>query len=91
MVGGNQPLFSPDSRTVVTETGHGELKVSAVATGEELARLAPPFQTRMKPLCFSPDGGRVVAWGLETQAVHVWELAAIRAQLREHGLDWENP
>jgi WD40 repeat protein len=90
-VGGNHPLFGPDGRTLVTETGHGELKLTAVATGAEVARLAPPFPTRMYPLCFSPDGARLVAWGKDSGALHVWELGALRALLGEHGLEWERP
>ena len=87
-VGGTSPLFAPDSRVVVTETGLGELKLCDVPTGRELVRLTCPLGTRLRPLCFSPDGGRLVAWGRETQRVHVWELAAIRAELQAHGLDW---
>ena len=88
MIGGKHPLFTPDGQMLVTETGHGELKLSDVATGSEIVRFASPFPTRMRPLCFSPDGGRLVVWGTETGAIHVWELSAIREQLRSHGLDW---
>lgn len=86
--GGTYPLFGPGDETVVTETGLGALKVCDVATGRELVRLTCPLETRLRPLCFSPDGGRLVAWGRESRRVHVWELAAIRTELRAHGLDW---
>jgi eukaryotic-like serine/threonine-protein kinase len=88
VIGGKYPLFTPDGQMLVTETGHGELRMCMADSGEEVVRLASPFPTRMRPLCFSPDGGRLVVWGTETGAIHVWELKSIRDQLRSRGLDW---
>jgi WD40 repeat protein len=87
-IGGTSPLFSADGQWVATETGVGELELREVATGRPLVRLPAPSGTRMRPLSFSPDGGRLVAWGRETHRLHVWELSAIRAELRAHGLNW---
>jgi WD40 repeat protein/tRNA A-37 threonylcarbamoyl transferase component Bud32 len=87
-VGGNFPLFTPDGRFVVTHTGSGELTMSEADTGREIVRLAAPVRTRVYPLCFSPDGGRLVVWGRETNTLHVWDLAELRALLWGGGLDW---
>ena len=87
-VGGNFPLFAPDGRTVVTETGQGEIRLCETETGREVVRLAAPLPTRVRPLCFSPDGNRLVVWGQDTNAIHVWELGELRARLRADGLDW---
>ena len=88
MIGGNYPLFTPDGKFLITETGQGVLRLCEAATGREVVRLTSPLPTRMRSLCFSPDGGRLVVWGRETEAIHVWELSAIRAELQVAGLDW---
>ncbi len=41
------------------------------------------------PGCFTPDGSRLVALGLESKTYYVWDLWSIRGQLRELGLDWD--
>ena len=43
--------------------------------------------TGMLPMALSPDG-RHVAVSIEAQRLQVWDLAALRAQFRELGLDW---
>jgi WD40 repeat protein len=88
VIGGSYPLFTPDSRFLVTETGQGALRLCEAATGREVVRLTSPLPTRSRALCFSPDGQRLVVWGGDTTAIHVWELSAIRAELRAAGLDW---
>ena len=47
----------------------------------EVARLEAPEQTRLAPRCFTPDGSRLIAVGVETQALHVWDLGAVRCGL----------
>src|SRR5262249_27891691 len=58
-------------------------------SGAELARLEVPLQTRLGPRCFTPDGTRLIAVESDTQALHIWDLRAIRAQLADLGLDWD--
>ncbi len=60
-------------------------------TGREVARISSPEETRLQPLCFSPDGGLLVTYGRETEMVHIFNLRAIRRQLAELGLDWDQP
>jgi WD40 repeat protein len=56
-------------------------------TGESLATLTPPVAKHISDLCFSPDGTKL-AVATEGNAIFLWNLAAIRAKLRELGLDW---
>src|SRR5262249_26228774 len=56
----------------------------------EYARLEDPNEDRATGLAFSPDGARLVAIG-ESQALHVWDLRAIRAGLAARELDWDLP
>jgi WD40 repeat protein len=41
----------------------------------------------MLPLAISPDGRQVVV-SVDSQRLQVWDLAALREQFRELGLDW---
>jgi eukaryotic-like serine/threonine-protein kinase len=54
-------------------------------------RLDAPEQTRLGPCCFTPDGTQLIALGMDSQALHVWDLRLIRRQLAEMGLDWDAP
>jgi hypothetical protein len=56
-----------------------------------VARLEAPEQNRLIPACFTPDGTRLIAFGAETRALHVWDLRRIRKGLVELGLDWDAP
>jgi hypothetical protein len=61
------------------------------STGREYVRLEVPVQVRFIPIGFTADGSRLMALGIESQALHVWDLRLIRRQLAEIGLDWEAP
>ena len=39
----------------------------------------------------TPDGAELIALGVESQALHVWDLRLIREQLAPMGLDWGAP
>ncbi len=86
--------FSPDSRLLAYETGHGAVCLVDPQTGRDYARLEDPSrpdQDRATRICFSPDGTRLVAVSGDSQSVHVWDLRAVREQLAEMGLDWDLP
>ncbi|HEV3260403.1 MAG TPA: protein kinase [Gemmataceae bacterium] len=82
--------FSADSRLLALG-GHGRVRLVRPNTGAEVARLALPEQTNFFPLGFTPDGDELLVQGEDTQAIHVWDLRLIRAQLAELGLDWDDP
>src|SRR5262249_38924976 len=43
------------------------------------------------PYCFSPDGSQLVTYAGRDGAFQVWNLRAIRQQLKEMDLDWDLP
>ena len=53
--------------------------------------LTAPERTRLLPLAFTPDGARLISYGEETGALHIFDLRAIRKQLAEIELDWDFP
>jgi WD40 repeat protein len=83
--------FSPDSRYVALESGEGAVRLVDVNTGREFARLEDPNQERARAITFSPDGTRLLLTSLESKAIHVWDLRAIRQELSRLDLDWDQP
>jgi WD40 repeat protein len=80
-----------DGRLMALEDVPGVVRLVVPDTGRELVRLSAPEQTRLRPLAFTPDGGRLVTWGIETEMIHVFDLRRVRAQLAGMGLDWDAP
>jgi WD40 repeat protein len=85
-VGGATGCFSPDGRLLAVEDSAGAIRLVRPESGAELARLEAPELTRLMPRCFTPDGARLIAVGADTEALHVWDLAALRRGLVEIGL-----
>jgi serine/threonine protein kinase/WD40 repeat protein len=83
-------LFSPDSRLVAL-SGVGAVRLLETDTGREVARLTPPDATWYGACAFTPDGTRLIAQGADQKTLHVWDLRAIRRQLKRMGLAWEWP
>jgi WD40 repeat protein/tRNA A-37 threonylcarbamoyl transferase component Bud32 len=84
--------FPPDGRVLAAGAEEpGVIRLVETATGREYVRLEAPEQTRLVPQCFTPDGSQLIAFGVESQALHVWDLRRIRRQLAEMGLDWDAP
>jgi tetratricopeptide (TPR) repeat protein len=62
-----------------------------VATGRTVAKLEDPHGDRATWQGFTPDGTQLVVAASYASAVHVWDLRAIRARLKEMNLDWDWP
>ena len=90
-IGGVAFAFSPDSKVLAVETGRGMIRLVDPETTREYARLEDPHQDRAGWIGFSPDGTQLVATNGESQSIHVWDLRAIRRQLADIGLDWNQP
>jgi eukaryotic-like serine/threonine-protein kinase len=88
---GQNAIFSPDGKLIVLETGQGVARLIDADTGREYARLEDPNQHRTNGFAFTPDGAKLACACPDANCVHVWDLAAIRQQLDEMGLDWESP
>jgi serine/threonine protein kinase/WD40 repeat protein len=82
--------FTADSKLIALGAEPGVVRLVDPLTGREAARLTAPEQTRLWPHFFTPDGGQLITVGAETQAIHVFDLRAIRTGLREIGLDWSD-
>jgi WD40 repeat protein len=88
-VGGATGCFSPDARLLAVEDAPGAIRLVRTESGAEVARLEAPEQTRLMPGCFTPDGTRLIAVGIDTQALHIWDLATLGRGLAEIGLEGE--
>jgi WD40 repeat protein len=83
--------FSPDGRLMALEMAPAVLHLKEVATGRTVARLEDPHGDRATWQGFTPDGTRLVVVSRYASAIHVWDLRAIRGQLKEMDLDWDWP
>jgi serine/threonine protein kinase/WD40 repeat protein len=81
--------FSADGKLLALDDVPGVVRLVDPGTGREVARLTAPAETRLLPRTFTPDGGKLLMIGRESGALHVFDLRAIRAGLRELGLDWD--
>ncbi len=82
--------FSPDSRTVAVAVSRYVVALFDPATSQRLATLESPDPVHLSWLSFSPDGTHLAA-ASENQTIQIWDLRAIRRQLRELRLDWDRP
>ena len=79
--------FSADGQLLALQADQRIYRLVEAATGHELARLTPlPEAYHTGTAAFSPDGRWFVA--ASDIGLHVWDLALIRARLREMHLDW---
>ncbi|HEV3443589.1 MAG TPA: protein kinase [Gemmataceae bacterium] len=90
-VGGAGGCFSPDGLLLAVEDTAGVIRLVETGTGREVVRLESPEPSRLSPSCFSLDGTLLIAIGRDSQAMHVWDLRALRQELAQLGLDWDAP
>jgi hypothetical protein len=83
--------FAPDGRMLALAGGFSQVWLIDPDSGAEVARLTVPEQTRVAPQCFAPDGSQLVAVGSDSNLLYIWDLRALRAELKELGLDWVAP
>jgi hypothetical protein len=83
--------FSPDGRLMALEMAPAVLHLKETATGRTVAKLEDPCGDRANWQGFTPDGASLVVVAKYANAIHVWDLRAIRARLREMNLDWDWP
>ena len=67
------------------------IHLKEVATGRTVAKLEDPHGDRATWQGFTPDGTRLVVVASYASAIHVWDLRAIRARLKDMNLDWDWP
>ncbi len=90
--GGGYFAFTADGTIVaLSDVRPGTIRLMAPDTGAQIARLAGPEPSRLLPMCFSADSGLLITYGSESRAIHLFDVRAIRAQLKELDLDWDAP
>ena len=87
----SQVCFSSDSQLVALSDDRSLVRLLIPETGREVAVLTAPETTQLLPLLFTHDGKRLITFGAETGALHIFDLQAIRKQLVELNLDWDHP
>jgi hypothetical protein len=84
--------FSADQKMMAMEMSPAVIELKEVSTGRTIAKLEDPFADRSTWVTFSPDGTRLIAVVAGyADAIHIWDLHAIRVRLKAMGLDWEWP
>jgi serine/threonine protein kinase/WD40 repeat protein len=83
--------FSSDGKLMALEMAPGVIHLQEVATGRTVAKLEDPNGDRAGWMGFTPDRTQLVVVAYYAQAIHVWDLRAIRQRLKGMGLDWNWP
>jgi hypothetical protein len=83
--------FARGGNLLALAAGVGRVRLVNPDTGEAVASLSVPEQTVVQPAAFSADGSELTALGSSNHVMYTWDLRAIRAGLRDLGLDWEAP
>jgi WD40 repeat protein len=81
--------FTADGKLMAMEMAPAVIHLKEVATGQTIAKLEDPFADRSNWLTFTPAGDKLFSMAGYSDAVHVWDLRAIRARLKAMGLDWD--
>jgi serine/threonine protein kinase/WD40 repeat protein len=83
--------FSRDGKLLALGDAPGVVRLVGTDSGAEIARLTAAEPNRLLPFCFTADGAQLLTVGVETGALYVFDLRAIRAGLTELALDWDAP
>jgi WD40 repeat protein len=83
--------FAPDGRLMALEMAPGVLHLVETASARTVARLTDPHGDQAHWQGFTPDGTRLVSVASYDNAVHIWDLRAIRTRLKRMNLDWDWP
>jgi eukaryotic-like serine/threonine-protein kinase len=81
--------FTSDGRILAVNHSRDLIKLIDCASGTDLALLESPGRQEVSWLCFHPDGSKLAV--VCNEQVLLWDLALIRRQLAERGLDWNLP
>ncbi len=83
--------FTADGKLMAMEMSPAVIHLKEVATGKTIAKLEDPFADRSTWMTFTPDAAKLIVVATYADAVHVWDLRAIRSRLKGMGLDWDWP
>ncbi len=81
--------FSPDSRVLAVGQVNGVVALVDPHTGAEWARLSDRDVNVASIMSFSPDQRCLITSSVDQRSpAQVWDLTAMRRELRDRGLDW---
>ena len=81
--------FSPDSRVLAVGQVNGVVALVDPHTGAEWARLSDRDLDVASIMSFSPDQRWLITSSVDHRSpAQVWDLTAMRRELRDRGLDW---
>jgi serine/threonine protein kinase/WD40 repeat protein/tetratricopeptide (TPR) repeat protein len=80
--------FSPDSQLTALFQSAGAIRLIHLPTGREIATLPNHEACPLRNFAFSPDGTQLAAT-TRTNFIELWDLSAIREQLKKMDLDWD--
>ena len=83
--------FSADGKLMAVETAPGVMSLKEATTGRTIAKFKDPHGDRASWQGFTPDGTRLVVVTPYANAIHIWDLRAIRETLKVMNLDWDWP
>jgi serine/threonine protein kinase/WD40 repeat protein len=81
--------FRGDGKLLAISLGRASILLVDPATGREIATLEAPTALS-SPFAFSADGSHLYA-PTPAGTIHDWNLSLLRRELRELGLDWDDP
>ncbi|MBI3861575.1 MAG: protein kinase [Planctomycetia bacterium] len=82
--------FSPDGRLMAMCPSNLVVRLVDPRNGDEIATLTPPEPKLISEMSFSHNGDRL-AVATENNSLYLWDLRAIREELRRMNLDWDPP
>ena len=82
--------FSPDSRVLAVADERGAIRLVDMHSGREFGWLNAPEAQSVVLAGFTPDASKLIAANAKWEIL-VWDLRAVRSQLKAEGLDWEWP
>ncbi|HEX5223423.1 MAG TPA: hypothetical protein VFZ59_27935, partial [Verrucomicrobiae bacterium] len=85
------PAFSRDGTMMALGTSPGTIKIMETSTSRVLAKLEDPHGHVPLFMGFANGDTQLLAMSSSARAIHRWDLRAIRAHLKDMGLDWDWP
>src|SRR5262249_17535444 len=81
--------LSKDGRVLALSRSQNQVQLFDMVKEPHLATLIAPDAQSLSRLRFNPDNAELAASTLD-HMIRLWDLRAIRRQLREMNLDWES-
>jgi signal transduction histidine kinase len=78
--------FTADGSMLAYTHAVDSIEIVEPATGQHIATVSGPTPIQISGLRFSTDGRTLAATAIGR--IHVWDLSALRSDLRKLGLDW---